>query len=108
MLLCAETQESVPHVPSQQESLMDRMDAATIQPFNKAHFDPPYTRQKYLSYFRPLRIGHASLQQQGGNRYADLKVAQQLSRIYTRPFKFDDVMIPEDDVRFYHLVYCIC
>lgn len=70
--------------------------------FNRLHFDPPYTRSKYLSYFRPLSYGEAAVDRHGGVRRVDMKTAEELTSLYQRQHAADGLpvaMSVEDDVR---------
>jgi hypothetical protein len=110
--LCfAESLKRKPHLPSLQEMMMDRMDhAARMDPYNSAHFEPPYTRHKYLVYFKPLRIGGVSGARQGADHQVNqwkrqnLQGANHQSHVYTRLLHGkEDGGAFEDDVCF-----CLC
>lgn len=64
---------------------MDKIDAKAKKGlFANAPQDPPYTRAKYLEYFRSIQYGEASLQRHGGNRRVDIQMARELSLLYAR------------------------
>jgi hypothetical protein len=67
------------------KKLMDKIDAKAKKGlFANAPQDPPYTRSKYLEYFRSIHYGEASLQKHGGNRRVDVQMARELSLLYAR------------------------
>lgn len=81
---------------------MDRIDAkAKTGLFAHAPQDPPYTRSKYLEYFRSMHYGEASLQRHGGHRRVDIQMARELSLLYARNAagRTTGNRIVEDDVR---------
>lgn len=47
-------------------------------------FEPPFTRDKYLEYFRSIAYGDASLRKHGGNRRVDIQMAAELSNLYAQ------------------------
>eukprot|EP00892_Ulva_mutabilis_P006868 jgi/Ulvmu1/4553/UM002_0281.1 len=47
-------------------------------------FEPPFTRAKYLEYFRSIAYGDASLRKHGGNRRVDIQMAAELSNLYSQ------------------------
>jgi hypothetical protein len=84
---------------------MDKLDAKAKKGlFANAPQDPPYTRSKYLEYFRSIHYGEASLQKHGGNRRVDVQMARELSLLYARnaaSFVTGNRRV-EDDVRSLH------
>jgi hypothetical protein len=50
--------------------------------FSRRHFEEPYTREKYLQYFRPMEYGEASIARHGGNRRVDMQMAEDQMRMY--------------------------
>jgi hypothetical protein len=87
------------------QKILDALDArATRGIYAQVPSDPPYTRTKYLEYFRSIAYGEASLQKHGGLRKVDIQMAQELSDLYSHsslvhpsPGIWNPV---EDDVRF--------
>jgi hypothetical protein len=69
---------------------------------NVAQQNPPYTREKYLEYFRSIAYGESSLMKHGGNRRVDIQMARELSKVYARQsrgHRQQKNSIVEDDVR---------
>lgn len=64
-------------------------------------FEPPFTRDKYLEYFRSIAYGDASLRKHGGNRRVDIQMAAELSNLYAQHTSAQGSIraIVEDDVR---------
>lgn len=86
------------------KTYLDEIDArATKGVFaSAAHQDPPYTREKYLEYFRSIAYGESSLQKHGGNRRVDIQMARELSSLYARNSRgrtLPKYINVEDDVR---------
>lgn len=73
------------HRLADSKKYMDKLDAKAKKGlFANAPQDPPYTRSKYLEYFRSIHYGEASLQRHGGNRRVDIQMARELSTLYAR------------------------
>lgn len=64
-------------------------------------FEPPFTRDKYLEYFRSIAYGDASLRKHGGNRRVDIQMAAELSHLYAQhaSVRASVRSVVEDDVR---------
>ena len=103
---------ATPSSPSvTQTAVLDKMDARASGAFVRLKFEPPYTREKYLQYFRPMHYGEASLERHGGNRHVDVEMAQELLQVYKKQRsppaggargEAGSLSIGEDDVRFSH------
>lgn len=63
-------------------------------------FEPPFTRDKYLEYFRSIAYGDASLRKHGGNRRVDVQMATELSNLYAHHISVQASVkaVVEDDV----------
>lgn len=60
------------------QAMLDSMDARAVSVVSRQIFRAPFTREKYLQYFRPLHYGERSVVQHGGNRGVEAKMAQEL------------------------------
>ena len=65
--------------------MLDSMDARAVSVVSRQIFRAPFTREKYLQYFRPLHYGERSLVQHGGNRGVEAKMAQELLQVRALP-----------------------
>lgn len=85
------------------QKVMDAMDntMGNIGLGTKA-FEPPFTRAKYLEYFRSIAYGDASLRKHGGNRRVDIQMATELSNLYAQHASMHGSIkaVAEDDVSF--------
>ena len=84
----AGTAEPLSGLPGQgsKQKLLDEMDARidTGLFYSEYIVEGPITREKYLSYFRPMEIGEASVARHGGSRKADVEQVEELTHTYRK------------------------